>query len=95
MKALFTIATVLLASATVYASDLDIGKWEEGCSKGNGGDCWMLGGNYEVGIGVLPSIEEAIKYYERSCSLKSPRGCCSLGDIYRNGKGVERSYKKS
>ncbi|WP_439898358.1 tetratricopeptide repeat protein, partial [Helicobacter pylori] len=40
-------------------------------------------------------FSKAKKYFEKACDLKYGRGCGALGDLYDDGKGVEKNLKKA
>ncbi len=40
-------------------------------------------------------FSKAKKYFEKACDLKYGRGCGALGDLYDDGKGVEKDLIKA
>ncbi|GAA8852002.1 hypothetical protein BTM165_06930 [Helicobacter pylori] len=40
-------------------------------------------------------FSQARKYFEKACDLKDGRGCGALGDLYDDGKGVEKDLIKA
>ncbi|OOQ18973.1 tetratricopeptide repeat protein [Helicobacter pylori] len=38
---------------------------------------------------------QAKKYFEKACNLNYGGGCFSLGDLYDDGKGVEKNLTKA
>ena len=45
-----------------------------------------LGGNAD-------NYKKAFEFYKKSCDSKNFAGCHRLGNLYNNGKGVEKDYK--
>ncbi len=52
-----------------------------------------------VGLGVKSydkqDFTQARKYFERACDLNISGGCGALGDLYDDGKGVEKNLIKA
>lgn len=52
-----------------------------------------------VDLGMLSydkqDFSKARKYFERACGLNNGRGCNGLGDLYDDGKGVEKNLIKA
>ncbi|PDX56866.1 tetratricopeptide repeat protein [Helicobacter pylori] len=52
-----------------------------------------------VDLGMLSygkqDFSKARKYFERACGLNNGGGCFSLGDLYDDGKGVEKNLTKA
>ena len=78
-------------------------KAQVGCNQNNGEACFSLGNLYESPLyyktsqGTFakfaqPNCSNAIKSYEKSCSLNYDMGCVSLGFIYGRG-GCSESPK--
>ncbi|MCQ2615354.1 sel1 repeat family protein, partial [Helicobacter pylori] len=40
-------------------------------------------------------FSKARKYFEKACDLNYGSGCGALGDLYDDGKGVEKDFKKA
>ncbi|GHR55285.1 hypothetical protein VN0511_01160 [Helicobacter pylori] len=40
-------------------------------------------------------FSKAKEYFEKACELNSGGGCGALGDLYDDGKGVEKNSKKA
>ncbi|MGN8497945.1 tetratricopeptide repeat protein, partial [Helicobacter pylori] len=52
-----------------------------------------------VDLGMLSynkqDFSKARKYFERACGLNNGGGCGALGDLYDDGKGVEKNLIKA
>ncbi len=52
-----------------------------------------------VDLGMLSydkqDFSKARKYFEKACGLKYGGGCGALGDLYDDGKGVEKNLIKA
>ncbi len=40
-------------------------------------------------------FSKAKGYFEKACDLNNGRGCATLGDLYDDGKGVEKDLTKA
>lgn len=58
-------------------------------------DLYILGGNYELGLGAEKNTDKAISFYKDSCDLGGIDSCICLGNMYWRGESVERNYKES
>ncbi len=52
---------------------------------------------FDLGIKSIEAKDyiQAKKYFEKACGLKYGGGCGALGDLYDDGKGVEKNLTKA
>ena len=63
--------------------------------QGNASAQYLLGGDYEFGIGIVPQdYEEAIRWYRAAAEQGYAKAQNSLGSMYEYGDGVPQDYLK-
>ncbi|MBM4781918.1 MAG: sel1 repeat family protein [Archangiaceae bacterium] len=86
-------AFALIIDAVVPQSERTSGEvraYREGCERGNGSDCNMLGLRLRTGSGVPQDAIAATRAFEKACTLDASIGCRNLAEMLRNGEGVPR-----
>ena len=69
------------------------------CKESRSRCCFRIGNAYREAyyedMDKKQYMEEAARYFEKSCSSKWPKGCDSLARLYRHGMGVEKDLTKT
>jgi TPR repeat protein len=67
---------------------------ERACAGGDGVSCGNLGAVYAVGKGgVAKDDAKALATWKKGCELRSGHACMSIGNRYREGRGVARDLR--
>lgn len=75
---------------TAQRTSGEVRAYREGCERGNGSDCNMLGLRLRTGSGVPHDAAAATRAFEKACTLGASIGCRNLAEMLRNGEGVPR-----
>ena len=73
----------------------------KGCKMDNAKACNNLASLLDEGVpgpnGFEPNPRLAFDYFEKTCEMDDghPVGCASVGEMYMEGKGVQRDYAKA
>ena len=52
----------------------------------------LLGGLYDMGLGVPQDSAQAVQWYQKAVAQGDPNAMTGLGDLYRKGRGVPKDY---
>jgi TPR repeat protein len=84
---LLLLSVVRPASASDHSANLEMEKNK--CDLGDSQTCFILGGEYDKGIGVEQDSLLAAKFFKKACEYGEGAGCSKLGQLYQHGKGVK------
>lgn len=89
-SALLTLLTPLLLMASP-----SLEKKLEACERGNFMLCYTIANEYLSGMHGENKHAEAVKLYEKTCSLSCADSCTGLGLLFSDGRGIGPSREKA
>lgn len=84
---------MLLLNQLISGEAFEINK--KSCDGGNNFGCFLLGHNYEEGLGVKQDTEKAIALYKKGCEGGYGTGCIILAHKYREGEITKKNLLKA
>ncbi len=65
------------------------------CDEGDAMGCYIIGANNLKGIGQVPDLPTALKYFSASCDLRLGLGCSLVGDLHFYGVAVKKNVSQA